>query len=320
LTPPHGVVSLNRVEGIDPELAAAIRAVPGWAGLPPEAITPLAGGITNRNFRIDVGGGSYVLRLPGRDTALLGIDRVAEWEATRAAAAAGVAPEPFAFLRDSGVLVTRFLDARPLEPGDLARAEGLAPAVAAIRALHAMPPIPSRFSPFRVVRDYRRVAAERGVAIPAAFADALARADEIERACRARPVPLVPCHNDLLSTNFLVRDGRVFVVDYEYAGMGDPFFDLGNFAVNNGLAADAEATLLERYLGTVRPAARARLRLMRIMSDFREAMWGVVQQGLSALAVDYGAYARRHFERCLDEAGAAEYRSWLARAASAEAQ
>jgi len=309
------------VEGtLDPELVAAIRAVPAWAGLEPEAITPLAGGITNRNFRVDVGGGSYVLRLPGRDTALLGIDRVAEWEATRAAAAAGVAPEPVCFLPGSGVLVTRFLEATPLEPGDLARADGLARAVPAIRALHAMPPIPSRFSPFRVVRAYRQVAVDRGVPIPPAFAEALARADEIERACRARPVPPVPCHNDLLSANFLLRDGRVFIVDYEYAGMGDPFFDLGNFAVNNDLAGEAETTLLERYFGTVRPAARARLRLMRIMSDFREAMWGVVQQGLSALAVDYGAYARRHFQRCLASAGEADYPSWLANAASAGAQ
>ena len=301
---------------MDPELAAAISAVPAWAGLAPEAVTPLTAGITNRNFRVDIGGGSYVVRLPGKDTHLLGIDRGAEWEATRAAGAAGVAPEAVAFLPRSGVLVTRFLDADPLSVGDLEREDVLARVVAAIRALHAMPPVSARFSQFRVVRAYRRVAARRGVPIPGAYAVALERATEIETAVRAGSGPPVPCHNDLLQANFLVRDDRVYLVDYEYSGMGDPLFDLGNFSINNGLSEDAQRTLLALYLGDVTPAAVARLKLMRLMSDFREAMWGVIQQGISTLDVDYVAYAQRHFERCLASAGDARYRSWLADASS----
>jgi thiamine kinase-like enzyme len=300
----------------DPELAAAIRAVPAWAGREPDSVTPLPGGLTNRNFRVELGGVAYVVRIPGKDTGLLGIDRRAEWDATRAAAAAGVGPEPVAFLPDHGIVVTRFLEADPLPASALARDDVLAGVVTAIRTLHAMPAIASRFSPFRVVREYRRLAAERGVPIPPAFGDALAAADEIERACGARPVPAVPCHNDLLSANFLYRDGRVFVVDYEYAGMGDPFFDLGNFAVNHDLPEDAQRTVLARYAGQVSGWGLARLRLMGIVSDFREAMWGVVQQGLSTLDVDYRAYAERHFERCLRGARDPRYRAWLADAAA----
>jgi thiamine kinase-like enzyme len=301
---------------LDPELAAAIRAVPAWAGRTPDAVTPLPGGLTNRNFRVDLGGAAYVVRIPGKDTALLGIDRRAEWEATRAAAAAGVGPEPLAFLADRGILVTRFLAADPLLTDALAREDILAAVVTAIRTLHAMPAIPSSFSPFQVVRDYRRLAAERGVPIPPAFEEARAAADAIEQACGARPVPLVPCHNDLLSANFLYQDGRVFVVDYEYAGMGDPFFDLGNFAVNHDLPEDAQRAVLTCYAGRASRWALARLRLMGIVSDLREAMWGVVQQGLSTLSVDYRAYAERHFERALHGARDARCRTWLADAAS----
>jgi thiamine kinase-like enzyme len=300
---------------LEPELAAAIRAVPGWTGRPAR-VTPLAGGITNRNFRVEVGGATYVVRLPGRDTALLGIDRTAEWEATRAAARAGVAPEPVAFLPEHGVLVTRFLEADPLPADALARDDVLTPVVTAIRTLHAMPPIASRFSPFRVVREYGRIATDRGVPAPAVCAAALARTSEIEQACRVRPSPPAPCHNDLLAANFLLRESRAFIVDYEYAGMGDPFFDLGNFAVNNGLPDDALPALLERYCGTVTRSSLARLTLMRIVSDFREAMWGVVQQAISTLDVDYRAYAHRHLDRCLASAGDARYPSWLTDAAS----
>jgi len=85
------------VDELDPALAATIAAIPAWNGLDPE-VTPITIGITNRNFRVDIGGESFVVRLSGKDTDLLGIDRAAENEAASAAARAGVAPEVFAYL------------------------------------------------------------------------------------------------------------------------------------------------------------------------------------------------------------------------------
>jgi thiamine kinase-like enzyme len=183
-----------------------------------------------------------------------------------------------------------------------------------------MPPIPGRFSPFSVVRRYREVATDHGVSIPDAYVPALERAVEIETAVRAAARAAVPCHNDLLSANVLARGARVYVVDYEYAGMGDPWFDLANFSINNGLPDEARQSLLGLYFGSATPGGLARLRLMEIVSDFREAMWGVVQQGISALAVDYAAYARRHFARCLASTADPRYPEWLAAAAAAAAR
>jgi thiamine kinase-like enzyme len=140
------------------------------------------------------------------------------------------------------------------------------------------------------------------VAIPPAYDQAHALADRIEEAFLRAPAPLTTCHNDLLNANFL-RDGdHVWIVDYEYAGMGDPFFDLGNLSVNNGLDDAAQESLLRHMFNAVRDRHRARLALMRLMSDFREAMWGVVQQALSTLDVDYVAYADTHFTRLLGNA------------------
>jgi thiamine kinase-like enzyme len=75
--------------------------------------------------------------------------------------------------------------------------------------------------------------------------------------------------------------------------MGDPFFDLGNFAVNHELDESGESALLAAY-GSNDSGA---LVLMRFMSDFREAMWGVVQLAISELDFDFAAYAEEHFER-----------------------
>ena len=94
--------------GEDPGLAAVIAAIPEWTGLEPQ-VTPITIGITNRNFKVDIGGEAFVVRLSGKDTDLLGIDRAAENEAASAAAAAGVAPEVFAYLPEQEALITRFV-------------------------------------------------------------------------------------------------------------------------------------------------------------------------------------------------------------------
>jgi thiamine kinase-like enzyme len=110
-------------------------------------------------------------------------------------------------------------------------------------------------------------------------------------------VPERPCHNDLLTANFIDDGNRIRIVDWEYAGMGDVFFDLANFTVNNGLGGDESTELLRAYFGDVTPVHERSLVLMCFMSDFREAMWGVVQQALSDLDFDFPAYADQHFER-----------------------
>jgi len=291
-------------------LEAGLRAVPAWGGRDLE-ITPIDAGITNRNFRVDVGDEAFVLRLSGRDTDLLGIDRHAEVQAARAAAAAGVGPDVVAFLPDHETLVTRFVPGSPISEDDLQRPEVLALVASSVRTIHGLEPIPSSFPVFRIVEDYRRVADDRGVPAPAAYHDALAVASIIEDALAVDPTPAVTCHNDLLNANFL-RDGdHVWIVDYEYAGMGDRFFDLGNLAVNNSLSDAAQESLLLTYLHDVSDRDRAHLALMRIMSDFREAMWGVVQQAISTLDVDYVDYANRHLDRLMRSASDERFRDWI---------
>ena len=124
-------------------------------------------------------------------------------------------------------------------------------------------------------------------------------------------MPLTTCHNDLLNANFLLDRGHTWIVDYEYAGMGDPFFDLGNLSINNALSDESQERLLTLYFGEPTDAHRARLKLMRIMSDFREAMWGVVQQGLSTLDIDYVEYAQKHFDRLSTTMADPRFDDWL---------
>jgi thiamine kinase-like enzyme len=298
------------------ELVAAMQRVPELARRD-LTLTALSGGITNRNFLVTVAGqlDRYVIRLAGNDTHLLGISREVEYAATVAAAGVGVGPEVTAFIRPEGYLVTRFIEGSPVSVEEVRERDTLERIADSMRRIHNGPPIPGLFVPLRIVEAYRALAKARGVSIPPEYEVAAAIGRRIELACLADPVELRPCHNDLLNANFIDDGARIRIVDWEYAGMGDPYFDLGNFSINHELSPDDDANLLGTYHGSVPIDRLARLTLMRIVSDFREAMWGVLQQGISTLEVDFVAYAAEHFDRLLANASTPRFEQALREAA-----
>jgi thiamine kinase-like enzyme len=274
------------------------------------AIEALSGGITNQNFRVTLGGKPCVLRVPGENAACLGIDRRREAACARIAAALGVGPEVVAFLPEEEALVTRFVEGEVMAPVRAREPAVLDRIARALRRYHEGPEFPGRFSAFETVRGYHRLALEKGVSFPPAAARALDRMAPIEAAL-ARGARLAPCHNDLLAANFIDDGERIWILDWEYAAMGDPFFDLGNFAVNQELDDAGCAALLAAYAGEARTSGLARLKLMRLASDLREAFWGFLQSGISTLDFDYAAYGGRHLDRFLESASRPECSFWL---------
>ena len=272
-------------------------------------IEPLGGGITNHNFKVSLDGEAYVLRIGGKDTELLGIDRCAEHAAALAAAAVGAGPEVVEFLEAEGALVTRFVEGRPASVEEMRSAESIARVVAVLKPFHDGAAIPARFDSFEVIKTYAATAAEHGVRTPAAYERAAEVATRI--ASLRGPQARRPCHNDLLNANFILDDTRLWIVDWEYAGMGDVFFDLANYSVNNELRPEEDDELLRCYFSERTDSDAASLNVMRFMSDFREAMWGVVQQGISELEFDFAEYAQRHFDRLERTAAAPRFRAAL---------
>jgi thiamine kinase-like enzyme len=274
---------------------------------------PLTGGITNHNYRVTLGGRQHVIRVHGADTALLGIDREAERVASAAAAALAIAPALDAACADC--LVTRYVASSPLSPAEIAAGELEAIAHALRRFHDSRTQLPARFWVPDLLDDYARTVRQRGVRLPADYGEALAVAALI--AAALAPHEPRPCHNDLLAGN-LIRsreDGAVLIVDWEYAGMGHPCFDLGNLSVNNDFDEAADERLLRAYFGEPpSDARRATLALMRVLSDAREAAWGVLQAEISEIDFDFERYARTHFERLHAAAQQPRMHEWLAAA------
>lgn len=274
---------------------------------------PLTNGITNRNYRVRFGGTDHVVRMCGAETALLGIDRTAERAAVDAAYAAGVGPAVTAFLADDGCLVTAFVEGRGLEPADVR--ENIARVAPALHAVHGAAHLGVGFSPFRIGERYRELTLERGGTLPAACAEAIVAARRIEAALP--PFKPVLCHNDLLPANLLLDDSgahaaegggsRLWIIDWEYAGMGDEFFDLGNLSAMNGFDIADDAALVTAYQGHCEEHDLSRVRLLRAASHYREGMWGVVQGVLSDLDFDFAGYAEEYLDKML----ASDWEEWL---------
>ncbi len=295
------------------DIKQIIQRVPGFASQTDFTITELTGGITNKNYKITTSDGeAFVLRLGGNETTYLGIDRQVEYDCSRLAAQIGVAPEPIAFLAPEGYILARFISGKGIPAEEIGTEENITKVVESMQAYHALDFFPGTFSPFRVAEEYAKTARSFNVKLPDKMDWYLERSREIEAAMYARePLQPRPCHNDLLNGNFIDDGTCIRILDWEYAGMGDIFFDLGNFAIQHDFNDDQDEILLKVYFGNPTDSQRAHQKLMKIMSDLREAMWSQVQIGVSQLDFDYAGYGKKFFDRFEENTSGSEYTNGL---------
>lgn len=273
-------------------------------------VSPLSGGITNHNFKVVLPDRSLVVRVGGAGTEHLGIDRSHEGKTAEIAAKAGISATVLFSDSAAGVLVSEFLDGETLTVESTTTPDVFNRTLVSIRKIHQAPPFPGSFCPFATVRKYHADATNRGVTFPAEVNEALALAARIETALGPNR-PQVSCHNDLLPGNFIDDGRRVWIVDWEYAGMGDAFFDLGNFAINLELSDKACGQVIELYFGSASDEKLARLHLMRLASDLREAFWGFLQSAVSKLDFDFREYGQKHLKRFFQNQNGGDFESWL---------
>lgn len=283
--------------------------VPGWQAANC-TLAPLTGGMTNRNFKVIHAGEAFVLRLGGEGTELLGINRRHEYRASVLAAHVGVGAEVIGFFAEEKALVTRFIEGTAISSDHAGRPEMLRRVAASLRRYHQGVEFPGWFWPPDVIRNYHQLALARGVVFPTSSPRVFELMQEMEIAL-GKPKRPVPCHNDLLAANFIDDGQTLRILDWEYAAMGDLFFDLGNFSVNQRLSPERRELFLGFYLDRVTDVDRARLELMRLWSDLREAFWGFLQSGISSLDVDFCAYGLEHWQRFEKNVAASEYQDWL---------
>jgi thiamine kinase-like enzyme len=302
--PPEGSLS-------GPSIEEVVAAVPAWRGRTIR-IAPVGGGLTNRNYRVDVDGQPSFVRIPGPATELLAIDRANELHNTRAAASAGVGPGVLQHLPGLDVIVLEWLPGQTMSNPAFAAPDSPARIADVLRRLHAGPRFQLDFDMVRLTSFYLGVVAERDVRIPAGFRAALPAVGRIETALARVPLASVPCHNDLLAENYLDDGGRLWIVDYEYSGNNDPTFELGNTCQELGFDDARAAALCAAYFGVADDARLARMHLQMIMSDIGWTLWAAIQARISAIDYDFWGWAEERWARAAANLGGSGFEDWLA--------
>ena len=275
--------------------AQRLQALDFWEG--PITLDALAGGITNHNYLVTAGSRSYVARLCV-EREILGIDRRNEVLCQRAAHSLGIAPAVVHY--EQGVLISEYVPARSLSPEDVRNPACVPRLAAVLRALHdgwdTLSGEMLFFSPFQTVRTYARTSAELKATLPDDIESLLEDARELSH----RLGPFIPtlCHNDLLPSNILDDGKKLSIVDWEYAGIGHPLFDLAGVSANCSFNDKLDRVFLAAYRGTetASPLDLRELRILKTMSLLREALWSVIQTVASDIAFDYEGYAETNFQ------------------------
>lgn len=274
------------------------------------------GGLTNLVFFVDHAGEQYVLRIPGKGTEEY-INRSNEAQAAREAAKAKVSPDVTHFDDETGVMVTRFVDhGVTMSPaGFKTRAGSPKRAGEAFKKLHTSgATFNFRFELFSMIDGYLKILATKELELPAGYAEVVKSAEAVRAALNARPLPLAACHCDPLCENFLDTGKRMWIVDWEYSGMNDPLWDLGDLAVEGVFTTEQEEEMIAAYFGGEPTAAeRGRFVIYKAMCDLLWTLWGLIQHANKNPADDFWAYSINRFERCKALMATAEFADHVAR-------
>ena len=273
-----------------------LERVPSLAGAP-RTVLELAGGLTNRNYKVTTPDGSFVARTwAGAGGDLLAINRDYEYANSVIAARAGVGAPVIDYRPADCLLVIGYIDGRTYASADVADPANTPRIAAACRRLHAAPRFGNDFDMFEIQPQYREVVRSRGLPLPAGYDGLAPQFGAARAALAARGEGTVPCNNDLLAGNFIDDGEQVWLIDYEYSGNNDPCFELGNIAAESGLSRDGLAGLVTAYYGRPRRSRIARAELFGLVARYGWTLWGAIQSATSPLDFDFWSWAMEKYE------------------------
>lgn len=286
----------------DPDKAyAALGRVPLFRGVRREdvEIEPL-GSLTNLSYKITTNSDAYVLRLPGDGTSEY-IDRVAEEHNSRVAAVAGVGAEVVYFDVTNGTMVSRFIQGVTMDNHHFDQnPEAPARAALVLRRVHGIGPVfKYRFNAFGMIDHYLDLLRGMRIPPPEGYYAVERRTEAVRQALEVLPASLASCHNDPWPPNFIDTGSRMYLVDWEFSGMNDPYWDLAHLSVESGFGAEQDETMMQAYTDAAATLeSYSRLDLYKATSDLHWSLWALVEHASGNTTFDFQAYAQRRFDAC----------------------
>jgi thiamine kinase-like enzyme len=293
-----------------PDIEEVISRIDDWKGRN-ISYEELGGGITNHNYTVFVDGEAFVVRIPGEGTDIF-IDRENELACSKAAGEAGVAPRVLYHLKPENITVVPFIRGKTLNTDDIVASDDLIRRiVGAIRSVHTKAIFRKVFNPFETVRTYMNHVERCRAPLPPDFEWITGILDTIEDAMQRDAPRHVACHNDYLSENFLDDGKKIWIIDWEYGGVGDPYFDLGDFAVEHPFTRKQEELIIREYCGSILGNRLYRMLLHRIVSDYWWGVWAMIQSRISKIDFDFLSYGNNRFDRMRRNIRDPDFERWL---------
>jgi thiamine kinase-like enzyme len=265
------------------------------------SVAELAGGLTNTNYKVATPAGAYVVRVSAKDAGLLAIDRENEYLNTVAAADAGVGAAVIDYLPEKSLLVLEFIEGTTQTSEDIQRGDRLDWVAEACRRLHLARAFRDDFNMFDIQRRYLRLVQDRGFRLPERYLEFEPQVRRIEAAMAVRSEATVPCNNDLLAENFIDVGDGFRLIDYEYSGMNDACFELGNIWSESNLSLGQLDELVGHYYGEHLTNKVARARLWGLMSKYGWTLWASIQDGVSDIEFDFWTWGMDKYDRAVGE-------------------
>ena len=287
-----------------------VAKIPEWKDKP-VSITPLSGGLTNSNFKVEVDGMPYFVRVPGASTELLAINRENEYYNSKAAHEAGVGPNVLYYLPESSVMVLEFLNGMTMSRDSLNEPGMPTRMTQAIKKLHAGPRFLTDFNMFRLTEYYLQICDEHSITIPEGYLERMPTISTMEQAMSVKPLATVPCNNDLLAENYIDDGKQLWLIDYEYSGNNDPTFELGNTCQEMQFSNAQIAEVCAAYFGYAARDKIARMKLNMIMSDVGWGLWAAIQAKISTIEFDFWGWATERWGRAVAKMDSKEFERWL---------
>lgn len=275
------------------------------------SIQSLSGGLTNTNYKVDVDSSLFFVRVPGASTELLAVNRENEHFNTKAASEVGAGPQVLYYFPDYQVMILEFLQGKTMSKDSL-NAPGMPVRIAeSIQRLHSAPRFLTDFNMFRLTEYYLEICKERNIRIPDGYVERMPIVENIEKAMNARPLPTVPCNNDLLAENYIDDGKDLRIIDYEYSGNNDPCFELGNTCQELNYNDEQIEEVCAAYFGQCSADKIARMKLNMIMSDVGWGLWAAIQANISKIEFDFWGWAVERWDRAVAKMDSSEFPIWL---------
>ena len=259
------------------------------------------GGMTNIVHLVETQNINLIVRIPGKGTEDY-INRTTEYNNAKAAWRAGISAEIIWADVNSGVMVSKAINRIETMTPNLFSSRKGSPARAgyALAKLHnSGETFDFRFELFNMIDDYLKILSTKDVDLPEGYHDIVKAAEPVKVSLKANPTQLAPCHCDPLCENFLDDGKNMWIVDWEYSGMNDPLWDLGDLSVEAGMNEDQENEMLKAYFGKEPTASqKGRVIIYKAMCDLLWTLWGLIQYADKNPAEDFWAYSIERFERC----------------------